>query len=261
MRRTLQRALSYSLLLLLWSSVRLFSGPTLKSYSRHIRRSSQALRSQTGGATRDYLAEYRYDSAEAAHTERYLWPYVISLCAELGVRRVVDIGCGNGALCRELASRGYEVVGCEPSADGVRFARSSAPELVFYQIGVDDDPSQVGNETFDVAIATEVIEHLVRPRNLLRFAKQVLRPGGHLIISTPYHGYVKNLVLALTNKWDIHLTPLWDGGHLKLWSRKTLSQLLKEGDFRLVRFIGAGRIPLLWKSMIMVAQKPEEPGQ
>jgi 2-polyprenyl-3-methyl-5-hydroxy-6-metoxy-1,4-benzoquinol methylase len=208
MRRTLQPALFYSRPLLLWSSVQLFSGRTLKSYSRHIRRSSQALRPQTGGATRDYLAEYRYDSAKAAHTERYLWPYVISLCAGLGVRRVVDIGCGNGALCRELASRGYEVVGCEPSADEVRLARSAATELVFHQIGVDDHRSQVGDESFDVAIATEVIEHLVRPRNLLRFAKELLRPGGHLIISRPYHGYVKNLVLALTNKWDTHLTRL-----------------------------------------------------
>jgi 2-polyprenyl-3-methyl-5-hydroxy-6-metoxy-1,4-benzoquinol methylase len=71
-----------------------------------------------------------------------------------------------------------------------------------------------------VAIATEVIEHLVRPRNLPRFAKQLLRPGGYLIISTPYHGYLKNLVLALSNKWDSHLTPLRDGGHIKLWSRK-----------------------------------------
>ncbi len=179
----------------------------------------------------------------------------------IGDVRVVDIGCGNGALCRELASRGYEVAGCEPSADGVRLAKNSAPELVFHQLGVDDDPSAVGNASFDVAIATEVIEHLVRPRNLPRFAKQVLRPGGHLLISTPYHGYVKNLVLALSNKWDSHLTPLWDGGHIKLWSRKTLSQLLNEGGFRVVRFIGAGRLPFLWKSMIIVAQKPEEPGQ
>jgi 2-polyprenyl-3-methyl-5-hydroxy-6-metoxy-1,4-benzoquinol methylase len=211
--------------------------------------------------SRGNLAEYHYGSAEAPHTEKYLWPHIISLCAELRARRVIDIGCGNGALCRELASRGYEVVGCEPSADGVRLARSVAPELVFHQIGVDDDPSQVGDESFDVAIATEVIEHLVRPRNLVRFAKDVLRPGGHLIISTPYHGYLKNLVLAISNKWDSHLTPLWDGGHIKLWSRKTLSQLLNEGGFRIVRFIGAGRIPLLWKSMIMVAQKPAEPGQ
>ena len=149
----------------------------------------------------------------------------------------------------------------KPSADGKRFAQNSAPELVFHQIGVDDDPSAVGADSFDVAIATEVIEHLVRPRNLPGFAKQLLRPGGPLIISTPYHGYLKNLVLALSNKWDSHLTPLWDGGHIKMWSRKTLSQLLREAGFRVVRFIGAGRVPFLWKSMIMVAQKPEEPGQ
>jgi 2-polyprenyl-3-methyl-5-hydroxy-6-metoxy-1,4-benzoquinol methylase len=174
----------------------------------------------------------------------------------LNARRVVDIGCGNGALCRELAGRGHEVVGCEPSAEGVHFARSSAPELVFHQIGVDDDPTRVGEESFDVAIATEVIEHLVRPGDLLRFAKRLLRAGGYVIISTPYHGYLKNLVLALTNKWDAHLSPFWDGGHIKFWSRRTLSQLLNDAGFRVVRFIGAGRLPFLWKSMIIVAQKP-----
>src|SRR6266516_5701131 len=216
---------------------------------------------QTHAGYRGYLTEFHYGSADAAHTRAYLWPQIITLCAELGARRIIDIGCGNGALCRELASRGYEVIGCDPSADGVRLAQSSAPDLVFHQFGVDDDPSALGNESFDVAIATEVIEHLIRPRNLPRFAKQVLRPGGQLIISTPYHGYVKNLVLALGNKWDSHLPPLWDGAHIKLSSRKTLSQLLNETGFRVVRFIGAGRLPFLWKSMIIVAQKPEEPGQ
>lgn len=214
---------------------------------------------QTDATSQGHLAEFHYGSAEAAHTEAYLWRHIISLCAELGARRIVDIGCGNGALCRELASRGYEVVGCEPSADGVRVAQRAAPELVFHQLGVDDEPSAVGTESFDVAIATEVIEHLVRPRNLPRFAKQVLRPGGHLIISTPYHGYLKNLFLALTNKWDAHLNPFWDGGHIKFWSRKTLSQLLNEAGFRVIRFIGAGRVPFLWKSMIVVAQKPQAP--
>ena len=211
-------------------------------------------------ASRNHLADYDYGSAEAPHTEAYLWQHIIRLSAELNARRIVDIGCGNGALCRELASRGYEVVGCEPSTRGVHLARSSAPELVFYQIGVDDDPTSVGEESFDVAIGTEVIEHLVRPRDLLLFAKQLLRAGGYLIISTPYHGYLKNLVFALTNKWDAHLSPFWDGGHIKFWSRKTLSQLLNDAGFRVVRFIGAGRLPFLWKSMIIVAQKPPKEG-
>jgi len=208
-----------------------------------------------------HAAEHHSGSTEAPHTEAYLWRHVFSLCAEFCARRVVDIGCGNGALCHELAKRGYEVVGCEPSAEGLRFAQDAAPQLVFHELGVDDDPSTIGNESFDVAIATEVIEHLVRPRNLPRFAKQLLRPGGHLIISTPYHGYLKNLILTLTNRWDAHLNPFWDGGHIKFWSRKTLSQLLNETGFSVIRFIGAGRLPFLWKSIIVVAQKLEAPEQ
>ncbi len=212
------------------------------------------------GPADGHAAEHHFGSAEAQHTAGYLWRHIISLCASVRARRVVDIGCGNGALCRELASCGYEVVGCEPSADAMRLAQLAARDLVFYPLGVEDDPSALGNESFDVAIATEVIEHLAKPRDLLCFARQLLRPGGHLIVSTPYHGYVKNLILALTNRWDAHLSPFWDGGHIKFWSYRTLSQLLNQSGFRVVRFIGAGRLPFLWKSMIVVAQKlPSEP--
>lgn len=80
-------------------------------------------------------------------------------------------------------------------------------------------------------------------------------PEGILSSALHTHGYVKNLVLALTNKWDAHLSPFWEGGHIKFWSRRTLSQLLNESGFDVVRFIGAGSLPLLWKSMIIVAQK------
>jgi len=69
---------------------------------------------------------------------------------------------------------------------------------------------RVQGETRDNA--EEVIE--------LGRVSQLLRPGGRLIISTPYHGNLKNPFIALSNKWDSHLSPPWDGGHIKLWSRK-----------------------------------------
>ena len=77
---------------------------------------------------------------EAQHTEAYLWRHIFGLCAELRARRIVDIGCGNGALCHELATHGYEVVGCEPCSEILHLAQRGTPGLVFHALGVDDDP-------------------------------------------------------------------------------------------------------------------------
>ena len=75
-------------------------------------------------------------------------------------------------------------------------------------------------------------------------------------MSTPYHGYWKNLALALTGKMDSHFTALWDHGHVKFWSIRTLGELLAEAGFVNVRFERIGRVPALAKSMIAIAQKP-----
>ena len=103
-------------------------------------------------------------------------------------------------------------------------------------------------------VSTEVIEHLFSPHLLPVFARGMLAPGGVLILTTPYHGYLKNLLLSLFGKWDHHHTALWHGGHVKFWSRATLSTLLEGNGFELIAFHGVGRIPLLWKSMVLVAK-------
>ena len=79
---------------------------------------------------------------------------------------------------------------------------------------------------------------------------------GQLICSTPYHGYLKNLALSLVNKWDDHHNPLWDGGHIKFFSRDSLTRLLREAGLVNISFRGAGRLPYLWKSMVLAADRP-----
>jgi len=145
---------------------------------------------------------------------------------------------------------------CDPSEDGLKFARRSFPHIPFHQLGVYDDPTVLGGGDFDIVVSGEVIEHIFLPRILPRFASRILRQGGHLILTTPYHGYLKNLALAVSGKLDAHFTALWDGGHIKFWSRDTLSRLLSEEGFSVTGFIGTGRVPFLWKSMILIAQKP-----
>jgi len=110
---------------------------------------------------------------------------------------------------------------------------------------------------FDAVVSLEVVEHLMQPRHLVARAYGALRPGGVLVMSTPYHGYLKNLALALTNGWDTHWHPLRDFGHVKFFSRKTLSQLVCEAGFSVRNFVRVGRIPPFACSMIVVAVKPE----
>ncbi len=170
---------------------------------------------------------------------------------------ILDLGSGNGKLCSEINRSGLEVVGVEYDKKGIEIAKKQHRNINFYNYGVQDDPRSLINEEapFDVVVSTEVIEHLFSPHLLPFYAKGVLKKGGHLVITTPYHGYVKNLALSLFNKWDDHHTPLWHGGHIKFWSRNTLGQLLQENGFTEVGFSGVGRVPYLWKSMVFVAQK------
>jgi 2-polyprenyl-3-methyl-5-hydroxy-6-metoxy-1,4-benzoquinol methylase len=200
-------------------------------------------------------SNYKFDSEEALHTHTYLSPLIISLCKVYRATKVLDLGCGNGALVKSIASAGFNVIGCDPSESGIYHATEAIPEAKFYRLGVYDDPNLLEEGDFDVVVSTEVVEHLFYPRFLPRFAAKKLKSGGRIILSTPYHGYVKNLALSLTNRWDTHHTALWDGGHIKFWSRSTLASLIESEGFEFERFIGCGRIPYLWKSMIVVGRK------
>jgi 2-polyprenyl-3-methyl-5-hydroxy-6-metoxy-1,4-benzoquinol methylase len=202
------------------------------------------------------LPEYRYASAEVTWKDEYLARKIVRLLhAAADVERVLEPGCGNGNLAARLAAQGFVMAGFDSSRSGIAQARQAFPSIRFEIASVYDDLRAVFGETFDACVCVEVIEHLYDPRTFLGRILEVLRPGGWLVVTTPYHGYVKNLALALTGKMDAHFTALWDGGHIKFWSRPTLTRLVEESGFRAHSFEGAGRLPLLWKSMILTARK------
>ena len=205
----------------------------------------------------DGIREYGWNSAEGPHSCDYIMPEVLNILRSYPqVKRICDVGSGNGVLVAALARDGYEACGVEYDKEGCRIAAEQYPSIRFFNLGVQDAPKQVVDAwgAADAVVSTEVVEHLFSPHLLPRFAHGLLPRGGLLIISTPYHGYWKNLALAVLGKWDHHHTALWHGGHIKFFSRQTLTTLLEENGFRVVAFHGAGRMPWLWKSMILVAE-------
>ena len=199
--------------------------------------------------------DYGYHNAKATHAHQYIVEPILRLLAN-GNQTILDLGCGNGALVNLLVNKSYNAYGTDASEKGIKIASALLPtRFALQDLSIDELPLQFSELKFDTIISTEVIEHLYDPRKFVAFCKKILMQngGGDLILSTPYHGYIKNLILAFAGKWDQHADPLWDGGHIKLWSKNTLTKLLEEQGFVVTNFIGCGRIPYVWKSMIIRA--------
>ncbi|MBD2338943.1 class I SAM-dependent methyltransferase [Calothrix sp. FACHB-156] len=202
--------------------------------------------------------EYYYEDEQSLHHHAYLIKPLMQMISEtalstntnLQTPRILDIGCGNGSLSNFIAQHGYEVLGIEESESGLEFANRSFPKCQFIKGSVYNLPYTELGGKFDIVIATEVIEHLFSPKELLKNAKKCLKPNGRLILTTPYHGYAKNLMLSVFGRMDKHFTSLWDGGHIKFFSMVTMATLLESENYTDINFKFAGRFPYLWKSML-----------
>jgi len=189
------------------------------------------------------------DGLTSAHS--YILPALKKSLVASGAQSVIDFGCGNGALTAELSSAGYNIMGVDSSESGIRIAQQSYGSIEFIRGGVDDPLPPAFVQKHDAMIAVEVIEHLLLPRALFARAKEALRKQGTLIITTPYHGYLKNLAIALSNRFDTHWHPLRDFGHVKFFSERTLCQLFTEQGFKVEEVARVGRIRALAKSMLV----------
>ena len=202
--------------------------------------------------------DYGFRNAEPSHMHVRFVPRVLELSGRLGPQvRVLDVGCGNGFTAGLFLARGCRVVGIDLSEKGIEIARKTYPEGRFEVLPADAHIlKNLGEEAFTIVLSTEVIEHLYDPRGFAGGCFAAVKPGGRFVCTTPYHGYLKNLAVSVFGKWDSHANPLWDGGHIKLWSRQTLTRLLVETGFTNIQFRGAGRLPWLWMTMVMSGDKP-----
>jgi len=172
------------------------------------------------------LADHAERNAEAIH-ER-----MCSVVLNCHPSSVLEIGAGAGKLGARFAEQGIRYVGLEPVAEEIEKAHRVFPSLTVIQASCYDDAQALGLGKFDLVYSNDVIEHLYEPRQLVRFSAAHLNPGGTIVCGTPHYGsYLRNLLLSLTNRWDQHHGPLWDGGHIKFFSQSTLHQIWAEGGF------------------------------
>jgi len=196
----------------------------------------------------------------AAYPQAYLVPALLKVLGEYltnghGAGPILDLGCGDGTLDQYLESRGYVMLGIDADKSRIREAKRRDPKG-HYAVGSAYEDLHARYGAFPAVISVEVVEHLFDPRRFADTVFSLLEPGGVAIVTTPYHGYLKNVVLALSGRMDAHFTALWAGGHIKFWSVRTITDLLTGAGLTVERVIRVGRVPPLARSMLIVARKP-----
>ncbi len=157
------------------------------------------------------------------------------------VPRVLDLGCGEGHFATALVRAGAEVVAIEVAEEPLRRLRARHPDLDA-RLVEPEASLPLEDASFDVVWAGELIEHLADTSQWLSEVRRVLRSGGMVLLSTPDHGLLSRLRLALGRKaFEAHFDPRSD--HLRFYTRRALAVLLADFGFEDVAVDGAGGLP------------------
>jgi 2-polyprenyl-3-methyl-5-hydroxy-6-metoxy-1,4-benzoquinol methylase len=154
----------------------------------------------------------------------------------------LDAGCGAGTLAKFLTLRGQRVVGVDAFAVPVTLATGIVPEARFLVADL-NEPLPFADESFDLVLSYEVIEHLTRPEVFAKEALRVLRPGGAVVLKTPNR-------LDFYRMADPLLGRTWyadeDHTHVRYFGQFGLARLLRRAGFVDVS-VRAGTKPFLRK--------------
>jgi 2-polyprenyl-3-methyl-5-hydroxy-6-metoxy-1,4-benzoquinol methylase len=180
--------------------------------------------------------------SDARLRERFLLERVARMSGHLDhPARVLDVGCAEGHFAAALQREGAEVVAIDVAAEPLRRALLLAPELDVRLVEPEGE-LPFDDASFDVVWAGEVIEHVADTSRWLSELRRVLRSGGALLISTPDHGPLSRLWLALSRSaFEEHFDPRSD--HLRFYTRRALTDLYADFGFEEVEVVAVGGFP------------------
>jgi SAM-dependent methyltransferase len=150
-------------------------------------------------------------------------------------RRVLDLGCRDGALTNAYAA-GNEIVGVDADREALAEAEKLGIETHWADL---DEPLPFCDASFDVVVAGELLEHLRDPRRLVAEARRVLRPGGTFVASVPNAYRLKNRLRFLLGR-----KPEDDPTHLQMFAPADVWSLLAGFEEPRLHFIAGRLVPL-----------------
>ncbi|MCG8914526.1 class I SAM-dependent methyltransferase [Actinokineospora sp. PR83] len=184
------------------------------------------------GSSADVAVENDYDSFAEAYTVEndtslinayYTRPAIVDLAGDVAGRRVLDAGCGSGAVAEALRDRGATVAGFDRSAKMVELARQRLGDDADLRVADIARPLPYPDGAFDDVVAALVLHYLEDWAAPLAELRRVLKPGGRLIVVVN-HPIVYKIVhpggdYFATAKWSDEYTFNGQQAVLTYWHR------------------------------------------
>lgn len=182
------------------------------------------------------------------------WPVLREFIPTEGALSILDFGCGNGEILSQIRALNPQArcTGVDVSRSAVDVAKARYPWGAFHQIR-DGGPLPLGTGSVDFIFTSEVIEHVYDTDNAFNELARVLKPGGRMLMTCPYHGLIKNLLVAAV-KFERHYAP--NDPHVRFFTKRTLASCLASRGLEVVRMEAYGRFWPVWTNMYAYSVKP-----
>ena len=149
--------------------------------------------------------------------------------------RIVDLGCGSGEMLNAVFEMFEERIGIDVSKH--RLSQRQVQGWTFIEADL-NSAFPLENNWANVAIANQVIEHIVNPKVFVEELYRILSPDGVCIVTTPNIRYLKNIGHLLFSGYGPRTAGgnttdgVWDDGHLHYFTHRDLRELFAKAGFR-----------------------------
>lgn len=149
-------------------------------------------------------------------------------------KSVLEVGCSTGYLTKVMVERGCNVVGIELDPDAAKSAEKWAERVVVGNLDDGDVWNEVKDESFDVVVLGDVLEHLRDPLASLRQAVRKMKPAGYVVTSLPNFAHGDVRIALLQGRFRYADTGLLDRTHMRFFTLETMRELLSQAGLVVV---------------------------
>jgi len=198
----------------------------------------------------DDLASSWWDPNGASKALHELNPARLSYVAErcrLSESRVLDVGCGGGILTESLAQRGAQVTGIDIASKALAVAELHLLEsglAVNYLETTIEQHAASGVEPYDVITCMEMLEHVPDPESVVSSIAALLRPGGHVFLSTINRNGLSFALAILGAEYVMRMLPQGTHRYDRFIRPSELTSWLRQADMHVENIRGLHYDPL-----------------